>query len=48
MSSRKPFYVRLAARKQQADVKNAYGGIGFCKEEAKTFAQFFALESRDE
>ena len=45
MSSRKPFYVRFAARKQQADVlkANACGGIGFCKE-AKTFGQFtFAL-----
>ena len=46
MSSRKPVYVRFAARKQQADVlkANAYGGIAFCKEEAKTFGQFtFAL-----
>ena len=41
MSSRKPFYVRFAARKQQANVlkANAYVGIGFCKEEAKTFEQ---------
>ena len=41
MSSRKPFYVQCAARKQQADVlkANVYGGIGFCKEEAKTFGQ---------
>ena len=41
MCTFQPFYVRLAAGKQQADVlkANAYGGMGFCKEEAKTFGQ---------
>ena len=46
MSSRKPFYVRFAARKQDAVVlkANVYGGIGFCREDAKTFGQYtFAL-----
>ena len=41
MCTFQPFYVQLAAGKQQADVRkdNVYGGIGLSKEEAKTFGQ---------